>query len=146
MITLTEYFETDHKRLDLLLAQFKSNLENDKTRAIGLFEAFESGLRKHILWEESVLFPFFEKKSQFSHGPTHVMTNEHIEILQLVSQIQHSLTDEPNKSHVLFEELVNLLTKHNHKEENILYPLVDQNASETERSLMFMIMETGQVA
>lgn len=146
MITLTEYFETDHKRLDLLLAQFKSSLEHNKTRAIGLFEAFESGLRKHILWEESVLFPFFDRKSQFSHGPTQVMTNEHIEILQLVSQIKQSLAGDNQTSLTLYNTLVDLLTQHNHKEENILYPLVDKNASEHERSVMFMIMETGQVA
>lgn len=146
MITLTEFFETDHKRLDLLLAQFKACLEHDKPRAIGLFQAFESGLRTHILWEETVLFPFFESKSQFSHGPTHVMSNEHIAILSLVSQLQQSLTGDINTSLMLYDELANQLTQHNHKEESILYPLVDKNASELDRSLMFMLIETGQVA
>lgn len=74
------------------------------------------------------------------------MSNEHIAILSLVSQLQQSLTGDINTSLMLYDELANQLTQHNHKEESILYPLVDKNASELDRSLMFMLIETGQVA
>lgn len=151
MITITEYFEADHKRLDLLLMQCRDTLVNDIEKAKSLFEAFASGLKTHIYWEETILFPFFENKTRFSHGPTKVMMLEHQQILSQLDLITQTFdTSYFNKQTeqllASLEQLDNLLGSHNQKEENILYPMIDQNASPQDRSLMFVLMETGEVA
>jgi iron-sulfur cluster repair protein YtfE (RIC family) len=53
----------------------------DVERAESIFLSFKSELERHIIWEEDILFPVFEKKTGIKDGgPTSVMRMEHIQI------------------------------------------------------------------
>ncbi len=122
---VTQYFQADHERLDILYSAFKQRFENDNADYQSYFNLFKQGLEKHIQWEEQLLFPEFEQRSGMtSGGPTFVMRHEHAVIKQLLDNIQQHTE---NKTAVIehCSQLENVLNAHNHKEENILYPAID---------------------
>ncbi|MBS3798040.1 MULTISPECIES: hemerythrin domain-containing protein [unclassified Pseudoalteromonas] len=129
------YFEADHKRLDALYNQFIA--QQGTRQASAYFHAFRQGLEQHIRWEESVLFPFFEQKTGMNQGPTRVMTIEHQEIVALNSQISEQLEHQQPIAPLL-HRLESLLSEHNDKEEQVLYPMLDQRSSEEEKAALFL--------
>ncbi|MDQ9090164.1 hemerythrin domain-containing protein [Pseudoalteromonas haloplanktis] len=135
---ITTYFEADHKRLDSLYLAFKhSSKESDSTQAVAYFMAYKEGIEKHIVWEESVLFPFFEQQTGMLNGPTRVMTMEHQQVYRLNEAILACIEQKiPSEAFEL--ELEELLAGHNHKEENILYPMIDNNSNESQKAKLLL--------
>lgn len=135
--TVTEYLQTDHKRLDRIFNRFSNAVkENRWGEASKDFREFRVGLKRHIRAEEDILFPVFENKTgMYEGGPTAVMRMEHKDIQELLDMIL-SLTDAKDSSQTpsASNSLVSLLTDHNMKEEHILYPESDEFLSEAERS------------
>ena len=135
--TVTEYLQTDHKRLDRIFNRFSNAVkETHWDEASKDFREFRVGLKRHIRAEEDILFPVFENKTgMYEGGPTTVMRMEHKDIQELLDKIL-SLTDAKDSSQTpsASNSLVSLLTDHNMKEEHILYPESDEFLSEAERS------------
>lgn len=129
MGVIFEYMSHDHDRLDAIFEEFCR--ESDAGKARELFLQFDTGLRAHIDWEEEILFPPFEDRSGMRNtGPTAVMRIEHQQIKQYLQTISETIGEnDPGES---VNALINLLTAHNKKEENILYPWMDQTLSEVE--------------
>ena len=72
--TIREFYEKDHGRLDELFKTFQQLKRSHPPKAKGVFEEFKFGLERHIVWEEDLLFPLWEKKTGRSEeGPTVVM-------------------------------------------------------------------------
>jgi uncharacterized protein (DUF2249 family)/hemerythrin-like domain-containing protein len=127
--TVNEALSWDHDRLDDLESRaFKARERGDFAEAKALYTVFAFGLRRHIRFEEELLFPAFEAKAGFpaDQGPTAVMRDEHREILGFLDQIERGIGDGsvPVESHRHGLHLV--LGNHNLKEENIVYPMTDQ--------------------
>ena len=123
---VTQYFCADHSRLDFLYQMYKYHQGSDDEKACSLFAKFKIGLENHIAWEESLLFPAFEKAMQLaSGGPTFVMRYEHERILMILDCLEEQLKGEQD-CQALHEELEELLRQHNAKEEQILYPQCSQ--------------------
>jgi iron-sulfur cluster repair protein YtfE (RIC family) len=79
--TVQASFAEDHDRLDQLFETYRRLKRIDFAQAKQAFKEFKFGLQRHIIWEESVLFPLFEKKTGMRDvGPTAVMRAEHREI------------------------------------------------------------------
>jgi len=135
--TVTEYLQTDHKRLDNIFNKFLEDVKDKNwDKASKDFREFRIGLKRHIRAEEDILFPVFEQKTGMHEGgPTAVMRMEHKEIQELLDKIL-SATDSKDSAQIpnTTNALVNILTDHNMKEEHILYPESDEFLSEAERS------------
>jgi iron-sulfur cluster repair protein YtfE (RIC family) len=129
--SVTQMLGGDHRRLDAVLADAKRALAaGDVARAAAGFAAFRSGLERHIVAEEEVVFPAFEALAGASAaGPTRVMRAEHAEIRRLMAEVSAQLErgGEPGRA-TPFAALTALLYAHNGKEEQILYPATDQAA------------------
>ncbi len=135
------FFEADHDRLDIIYRDFKRNLMRNKTKAVWLFHLFQQGLLKHIEWEEELLFPIFENKSGLTEGgPTFVMRSEHGQIMQLLNSIELRLSKDESVEKSC-QELEHILSAHNHKEEQILYPSIDNFISDHEVTELCVKME-----
>ena len=146
METIMNFMAKDHDRLDSLFGKFRNIRNNDAKEAKNLFHEFKTGLQRHIVWEEEILFPFFEEKTGMQGGPTEVMRSEHITIKGFLDKIHHEFLTFPKfqtleKLEILENELLEVLTNHNQKEEGILYPWIDNSASETEIKDIFLKME-----
>lgn len=135
MTTILEFMSVDHDRLDNIFSELMALGAGDGERAQALFGDFRSGLERHIVWEEDLLFPIFERATGMRDaGPTAVMRMEHRQIRDILEQIDQTLlADSPPAITDLAKALLEVLGSHNHKEEHILYPAIDNVAEEQER-------------
>lgn len=127
MKTALSFMGEDHDKLDNIFKEFKNIKNINKNRAKNLFHEFKTGLQRHIVWEEEILFPLFENKTGTQDtGPTTVMRMEHKKIKDFLEKIHHGL-GQTTQTNDLEEGLIEVLTEHNDKEENILYPWIDNS-------------------
>jgi iron-sulfur cluster repair protein YtfE (RIC family) len=140
--TVKSSFAEDHDRLDNLFVQFQKTKRTDYSRAKVFFKEFKFGLQRHIVWEEKVLFPLFEKKTGMYHtGPTQVMRQEHRRIGELLEAIHQKVKQQDPNSDKEELALIVALSAHNEKEETILYPAIDRLTSDEEKAEAFAAME-----
>ena len=137
--SINEHYTEDHDRLDELFHEFQVLKSSDRAIAVQHFQEFKAGLERHIVWEEEILFLSFEKRFSHLGGPTQVMRWEHQEIRKYLDAIAEKLARNDDTQ---IEELglLGVLCPHNHKEENILYPMIDQVIGSEERKEIFAQM------
>jgi iron-sulfur cluster repair protein YtfE (RIC family) len=97
-------------------------------------------LRRHIIWEEELLFPLFERKTGMTSGPTQVMRMEHRQIGRDLDAIHHKVHTQDADTDTEEHSLLEVLSRHNLKEEKILYPAIDQAMNESDRASLFDAM------
>ena len=118
----------DHDRLEALEEEaFRKRAAGDLESARETYSLFAAGLRRHIGFEEEILFPAFEESTGMppTAGPTAVMRAEHREIESLIAQIEASIGDPSAPVDQLRRALHQVLGEHNLKEEGVLYPTTD---------------------
>ena len=127
---VTEYLEQDHRRLDSIVPEVVRLVDSGSfAEAVTRFAEFVCGLNRHIDAEESVLFPAFEKMTGMTAGPTAVMRAEHVEIRRWMG-LGAAALDARDVAGVkrAVSGLTAVLSVHNMKEEQVLYPMTDQAA------------------
>jgi uncharacterized protein (DUF2249 family)/hemerythrin-like domain-containing protein len=127
-LEITEVIEWDHDRLDRLeRTAFDAWGAGDSASAEAAFALFAHGLRRHIGFEEALLFPEFERRNGIDPGagPTAGLRTEHRQILALVSAIELAVRSEAVPAPLLRRHLQDELRAHSHKEEHLLYPMAD---------------------
>ncbi|HTK82675.1 MAG TPA: hemerythrin domain-containing protein [Bacteroidota bacterium] len=135
------FYEDDHDRLDHLFKQFQELKRTHFSLAKTAFTEFKFGLQRHIIWEEEILFPLFERKTGLTQGgPTHVMRMEHRLIGKYLEEIHQKVKAGNTDSEGEEQMLLNTLFAHNQKEEQILYPAIDRTLSDSEREGIFKTM------
>jgi regulator of cell morphogenesis and NO signaling len=130
---LSKHFENDHERLTGLLKQYQSFKSVDFPRAKENFEAFQFGLRRHMAWEEEVLFPLFERKTGIeAGGATDILREHHRNILSYLRALEKKLllNDRDTSDEEIL--LLDLLEVHDRMEEDFLYPAMDQLITDAE--------------
>jgi iron-sulfur cluster repair protein YtfE (RIC family) len=140
--TITAFYEQDHDRLDELFKTFQQLKRSDFPKAKEAFKEFKFGLQRHIVWEEDVLFPLWEKETGITEGgATSVMRTEHRQIGQHLEAIHNKVIDQNTDSDQEEQALLNLLGSHNMKEERVLYPGIDRVTSANVRETVFQNMK-----
>lgn len=118
----------DHDRLEgIEAAAFAAREAGEFEKTRDLFAAFVTGLRRHIAFEEALLFPTFEQGLGFSPhaGPTAVMRFEHEQIVSLLTQLAGEIAVAGSAAEETRAQLHGILGEHNLKEEQIVYPHTD---------------------
>jgi iron-sulfur cluster repair protein YtfE (RIC family) len=141
--TIASFMAKDHDRLDSLFAEFQKLGGENPSRARAAFAEFSGGLLRHIDWEETLLFPIFEKHSGQTAGPTRVMRMEHVQIKGFLDRLGAPGGAEPGQTQ---EALLAVLHGHNQKEESVLYPWIDEAVSDDERQAVIETMRTTPAA
>ena len=141
-----EFMGKDHDRLDKIFEQFRKTKNIGISKAKPFFHDFKTGLQRHIVWEEEILFPIFEDKTgMHDTGPTTVMRAEHRQIKGFLEKIKEKIEKgEITGVDGLEKELLEVLKAHNDKEENILYPWIDGQTSGQEKEKAFTKMKNLQ--
>ena len=118
----------DHRFCDAcLVAVDQATAQGDWARAMSEFTSLRNALHGHFSAEESVLFPLFERQTGYYLGPTQVMRSEHAQIRQLLAAAESALNLRDADDYAGHSEtLLIMLQQHNIKEENVLYPMCDQ--------------------
>ena len=128
----------DHDRLEAIEARaFEQLAAGDTPGARAAWAEFSLGLRRHIRFEEQILFPEFEQRVGLpaDQGPTAVMRMEHREIERLIDAIGRALGGD-GAPLPLRGDLHRVLGQHNMKEEHVLYPGADRCLSPDERDTL----------
>ncbi len=126
---IAQYLTEEHRKCDQLYAEAEQAVaEGNWDRAKELFKEFKDKTLLHFQKEEEVLFPEFEERTGMVMGPTQVMRHEHAQARELLDRLEKALENK-NKEEFLSvgESLMILIQQHNMKEEQILYPMSDQN-------------------
>jgi len=135
-------FAADHDRLDGLLGNYRKWKRIEYAMARDYFKEFKFGLQRHIVWEESVLFPRFEHKTgMVNHGPTELMRMEHRKIADRLEKVHKFVQIQDRNSDHEEQLLLESLLEHNEKEEHVLYPALDRLLSDEEKADVFTEME-----
>ena len=95
------------------------------------FQEFVDAMERHFTMEEGVLFPTFEQRTGMTSGPTQVMRMEHMQMRQLLADMDESVEEKDQEKYLgLSETLFMVMQQHNTKEEQIVYIMADQSLRE----------------
>jgi hemerythrin-like domain-containing protein len=133
-----------HKALDELFLQHQEALlAQDFPLARERLAAYERELRLHMRLEEEQLFPIYQRGEPVPGGAVELFAAEHRKMLDLLSRFRDELaqleqgTGDRKRGiiRLLDHEAVykHLAEHHDLRERNILYPTLDQVATEGER-------------
>ena len=147
--TVMQYLAWDHDRIDSLIQRVRALAAAASwPDARRTFTEMRHGLERHIRMEEDVLFPLFEARSGIgSGGPTAVMRAEHAQIRSALDRLSAALPADEGREvdpPAFLGELaamVAILSDHNLKEEEVLYPMIDQMLAAPERSDLMMRLQ-----
>jgi uncharacterized protein (DUF2249 family)/hemerythrin-like domain-containing protein len=126
---VTEALVWDHARLDALeAAAFEARSRGARRSAREIFSDFAHGLRRHIDFEEKILFPEFDSRCRLMQedGPTAVMRAEHRAILAILQIMERQIDDPEAPIELARIELRQIQRDHDLKEEQIFYPALDR--------------------
>ncbi|HUW26894.1 MAG TPA: hemerythrin domain-containing protein [Gallionella sp.] len=127
MKTIAEFMTADHSACDNEFAVAEqAALAGNWSETEAAFNTFRDDMARHFRMEEEVLFPTLASAGGPA-GPVHVMLMEHEQIKELLKQMGMAVERKDAQQYSgLSETLLMVMQQHNHKEENILYPITDQ--------------------
>ncbi|MBU6443074.1 MAG: hemerythrin domain-containing protein [Alphaproteobacteria bacterium] len=127
MAGIHEYMSRHHELCDGIFGRAKKAATgNDWAGTERDCKAFLQQINQHIDAEENLLFPAFEDKTGMTGGPTQVMRMEHAQLRELFEEMLAAIGGKEADRYLRNADLVAaLLHEHNMKEENILYPMLD---------------------
>ena len=142
--TVLDFMMEDHHRLDGIFSKMED--AKNAPEAKKYFIEFNYGLRRHIVWEEKIFFPIFEKKKGLTRGgPTEAMRADHKEIKKLLEGIHDCVAGESAKEFKKIkkfeEDFRDLILAHNFKEEQMLYGWIDDVLDDKEKKKIFQEVE-----
>lgn len=121
-----ELLARDHQRLDALFVRALQLLNRgDAPGAAPLLRAFAGALRRHMHSEDAVLAPAFGAAGN-PDSPLAIMLREHGELRGQLAVIEECLAadpPQPGEISAFCAILSGTLAKHEHREENNLFPL-----------------------
>lgn len=117
-----------HRSCDAEFVKIEQAAERgDWALASGAAASFVAETQAHFLYEEEVLFPALQAAAPMTAGPVTVMCNEHLQMRELFADLIDATRDQDRRLlSDAVDTLLLLMQQHNHKEENILYPIADQ--------------------
>jgi len=122
---LQALLDDDHDFLDALFERFRERKSSQSDERLALFDRLTTALEDHIGWEEDVLFPLFESRVD-RLDVTRTLRVEHRAILRELDSLRSRLTDGNKEEEPEANRLRALLNRHNRKEEEAFYPVLDQ--------------------
>jgi len=128
MASILNFMTQDHRHCDDSFAAAEEKVAAGRWDEAGQsWTIFRSALETHLNREESLLFPAFETQTGNTQGPTAMMRMEHEQMRSLVAEMDEAIVARDADSFLgLAETLMILTQQHNMKEEQILYPMIDQ--------------------
>lgn len=140
--TISGFFEKDHDEIDAILARADFR---DAAAALPILKEFDYRLERHIIWEETVLFPAAARaEPALAQGPIPVMLHEHIAIRAAKARALECLRKGDGLCALTrIQEMLVILAAHNAKEESVLYPSCDRLIPKQEAQSMLALLASS---
>ncbi|MCB1758178.1 MAG: hemerythrin domain-containing protein [Gammaproteobacteria bacterium] len=128
MSTIAGTMTADHRHCDEYFSETEAAISaGEWIKGEHLFKLFREATLNHFAMEEERLFPAFEGHVGHTMGPTQIMRMEHNQMRQLVDEMAVSLKAQDKAGYLgRSETLMMIMQQHNMKEEQMLYPMMDQ--------------------
>jgi iron-sulfur cluster repair protein YtfE (RIC family) len=128
MQSISDYMAERHRECDELFALAEEAVAiDDWDSGAKRFAGFHRGMEAHFVQEEGTLFPAFEEATGMTMGPTYVMKNEHRNMREVFDEMKQAVEAKDADRYLgLSETLLVLMQQHNLKEDQVLYPMMDQ--------------------
>jgi len=125
---ISEFLNDEHRQCDEAFASAEAAVDSgDVEAAREHFQRFSATMERHFAAEEDLLFPRFEALTGDAGGPTAVMRDEHAQMRALFGNMGLALEAGDGGDFLdQSETLLILMQQHNLKEEEMLYPMLDQ--------------------
>lgn len=134
--SLDDFLTDDHNRLDALIASFQDRKDENFPGAAEALAELTASLLRHLVWEETILFPLFEQKTAQT-ALTNTLRAEHEEIREWMMALNEKVKQGDVDCDHEAAMLVNELGAHNGREEQSLYPQLDKLLNDAEMLAMF---------
>ncbi len=140
---ISEFLTKDHRECDVNMAKAEEAAsKKDWESAATHFAKFRKDVESHFVMEEEVFFPAFEERTGNNMGPTAVMRHEHIQIRDLMGQLNTAAEAQDKNAFLNASETMHyLLQQHNAKEEQILYAMADRVLGDIEDDILSQMKE-----
>lgn len=140
--TISGFFARDHDEIDAILARADFR---DPASALPILKEFDYRLERHIIWEETVLFPAAARVDPaLAQGPIPVMLSEHIAIRAAKAKAMESLRQGDGMAAMTrIQEMLVILAAHNAQEERVLYPSCDRLIPKEEAGSMLALLASS---
>ena len=128
MESIRDLMAADHRQCDdFFVAVERSVARSAWSDADAEFGRLREAMLHHFDAEEEILFPAFEAHTGMTMGPTRVMRSEHDQMRELLAAAKAALDERDADDYSgTAETLLIMMQQHNMKEENVLYPMCDQ--------------------
>lgn len=148
METIGSYLEHDHARCDALLRQAQQAVRSASWRQARLdMAAFQHALERHLLVEERILYPAFERAIGKAVSPTAAMRAEHLRIRAVAQRLSDTVAARDMGGFVIHAEaLLLVLHQHSEKEEGVLYPMIERVLARSSAELVGAMQAFGSYA
>lgn len=127
-----ETLSTQHRECDQAFTRMeRSAIRGDWENALIALREFVDSMNAHFEYEENELFPALERAHPMvAAGPVPVMLAEHQQMHELFDDLAQALCDHDRELLAdTAQTLLLVMQQHNTKEENVLYPIADQELS-----------------
>ena len=139
MESITSYMQQDHVLIDGIAERSVAAAgAGDWTTLAREGNEFLRRLRNHIDVEEQMLFPAFEECTGMSTGgPSVQMRVEHEEMKPILAQMETAVAAQDGAGYQrATKALFDILMPHNRKEEQMMYPMLDQAVNDQVAALL----------
>ncbi len=145
--SIYEHYTNDHEHIRRLLEQFQRLKTTQPFGAKQALTELRSALERHILWEERILFPWFDHKcAERNYSPTPAFKREHGQILIYLDDIARKVERGDFGTEEVEESLELILRLHNQREEEEFYSVLDKALNEAERGAVLEAMGRCQAS
>ncbi len=144
MESISNYMQEDHVLIDGIAERAAAAaaagdlaaMERDGT-------LFLQRLERHIEMEENLLFPAFEERTGMTAaGPSVTMREEHVQMKEIFPQIRSAIEAKDAAAYQrAMQALTEMLMPHNMKEEQMMYPMLDDAMGSDAAGLLAEVKE-----
>jgi iron-sulfur cluster repair protein YtfE (RIC family) len=143
--TVNQYYTEDHEHLHAALHRFQSLKAGEPGKAAEACQGFKAGLERHILWEERILFRWYDQQlGHLRNCLTASLRRDHGQILVYLDEISRKLVQGNFATSDEEGRLETILRLHNQKEEEAFYPAMDQILNDEQRAAVFAAMKKAE--
>jgi iron-sulfur cluster repair protein YtfE (RIC family) len=145
MTILSEYMKENHRDCDKEFADMENAVADENwVESSVKFEKFATDLIHHFDIEEKIMFPAFELRSASAHcNPTPVMIMEHTQMKTILDTMRIKIKNKDKNSFFGDSEtLMMTMQQHNMKEEQMMYPMIDEAMGDESQMLLDEILKS----
>jgi iron-sulfur cluster repair protein YtfE (RIC family) len=126
--TISTHLAHEHARCDALFNQVKLSLEDGQWPAADrAFACFREALERHLLIEERIVFPAYEKAVHQLATATAAMRTEHLRLRAIAQRLADAIRKrQPSEVNSHIDILTDVAEQHHYTEENMIYPMVER--------------------